>query len=98
MALGWPSVEWGLAHISSQELSEWLAYEQVEGFVGDFRMDFHFARLMALFLNYMRGKDGSPVTPKDLMIWYEPEDEEEHITDDDELFDLMWQQVHGNEE
>ncbi len=84
-------------HISSQELSEWLAYEQVEGFVGDFRMDFHFARLMALILNFLRGKENTPVTPKDLMIWYEPQDGEDQISDDDELFDLMWEQVHGEE-
>jgi hypothetical protein len=31
MALGWPSVEWGLAHISSWELSEWEAYEREYG-------------------------------------------------------------------
>lgn len=83
--------------MSSYELSEWLAYEQAEGFVGDFRMDYHFARLMALLLNFMRGKEGSPVTPKDLMIWFDPEGEDEKIIgDEDEIFDLMWEQVHGS--
>ena len=90
-------MEWGLAHISSQELSEWLAYEQVEGFVGDFRMDYHFARLMALLLNFMRGKESSPVSPKDLMIWFDPESgDEKIISDEDEVFDLMWEHVHGS--
>lgn len=50
LALGWPSVEWGLSHMGSQELTEWMAYFELEGF-GDDRMDLRFARLLHLLAN-----------------------------------------------
>jgi len=32
LALGWPSVGWGLARISSRELSEWQAFARIDPF------------------------------------------------------------------
>lgn len=97
MALGWQSVEWGLENISSRELAEWEAYESIEGFVGEFRNDYHFARLMALIINMMKQESQSTVQPKDLMVWLDPELEKE-IDDNDEIFDAMWDQVHGDDD
>lgn len=38
LSLGWPSVAWGLAHISARELAEWEAYYRLEPF-GEERAD-----------------------------------------------------------
>ena len=90
-------MEWGLTRISSRELSEWLAYEQVEGFVGSFSGDYHFARMMALIINFMRGKEETPVETQELMIWL-PKEERDQALSDEEMFDLMWAEVHGEGE
>ena len=38
-------MEWGLAHISSRELSEWMAFDAVEP-IGERRNDYRLARLL----------------------------------------------------
>lgn len=79
MALGWPSVAAGLAHISSRELSEWQAYETVCGPVGPQRTDHHFARLMWLISNMMR-REEDRIPLADFMPFVRSEDAPEIIS------------------
>jgi len=55
-----------LARISSAELTEWMAYEQVSGPLGGERDDVLMAILAAVVANGNRGK-GRKVKPKDLL-------------------------------
>ena len=67
MALGWPSVEWGLERISGRELSEWIAFDAVEP-IGDRRLDLLFAYLMAVTVNLHRGKDDKAAKVEDFLL------------------------------
>lgn len=53
MALGWPSVAWGLAHISARELAEWEAYYAIEPF-GEERADLRAGIIAATVANAHR--------------------------------------------
>lgn len=57
---------WGLQHISSRELTEWQAYEDVCGPVGPQRVDYHFARLMWMWANMGR-EPGNMIPLADFM-------------------------------
>lgn len=70
--LGWPSVAWGLAHISSLELAEWMAYARIEPF-GAERADVPLAMLMALTaeINRDKKKRRKHYSPSDFMPRFE---------------------------
>lgn len=51
---------------TSQELTEWMAYEQVTGPLGPERADVHMAILAATIANTARGK-GRKARPKDFL-------------------------------
>ena len=72
MALGWPSVEWGLNHISSAELTDWIAYEQEFGPLGAQRNDQLAALITASMMNGFAAFSGSDqrFTAEDfLVVW-----------------------------
>lgn len=74
MALGWPSVEWGLAHISSRELTEWIAYyESVEPF-GSERADYAIAITSSVIANANRDKKkrNKPYSANEFMPDFKP--------------------------
>lgn len=51
------------AALTSAELTEWLAYEQLEPW-GEERMDWRFAVLDSLLANQWRGRGDRPVMPE----------------------------------
>lgn len=53
LALHWPSVEWGLRHISSAELTEWLVYIELEG-LPEMNAEIRAARSLQFFVNAHR--------------------------------------------
>jgi hypothetical protein len=53
LALGWPSVEWGLKHISSTELTEWMAYIELEG-LPEINAEIRAAKALHAFINAHR--------------------------------------------
>ena len=56
-----------LARVSSRELTEWAAFEQIEGPIGDARLDHLFAMLQALIANANRDKGKTAYTPEQFM-------------------------------
>ncbi|WP_299542016.1 hypothetical protein [uncultured Streptomyces sp.] len=56
-----------LARCSSEELTEWMAYEHVNGPIGGQRLDVLFAVLAATVSNTARGKGQRPKEPKDFL-------------------------------
>ena len=68
--MGWSSVAWGLAHISSQELLEWEAYYLLEPF--GFEMDnYRHGANMSLLANVNRDTDVEPFSPDLFMYEYD---------------------------
>lgn len=65
LALGMPVREL-LSRIGSDELTEWMAFYQLEPF-GDFRADFRSGVMAATFANAHRSKDAKAFTPEDFM-------------------------------
>lgn len=67
---------WGLAHISSHELAEWMAYARLEPF-GAERADVPLAMLMALTaeINRDKKKRRKPYSPLDFMPRFDLEAE-----------------------
>ena len=65
LALGLP-VRDLLARIGSDELTEWMAFYQMEPF-GDFRADVRSGIVAATFANANRARDAKPFTPEDFM-------------------------------
>ena len=65
LALGLPVREL-LSRIGSDELTEWMAFYQLEPF-GDFRADVRSGIVAATFANANRAKDAQPFTPEDFM-------------------------------
>ncbi len=59
-----------LANVGSDELTEWMAFYQLEPF-GDFRADFRSGMVAATFANAHRAKDAKPFTPEDFMPFVE---------------------------
>ena len=68
------TVEELLRRVTSRELSEWMAYYSVEPF-GEDRADLRSGIIASLIYNTNRGKDQSPLSPKDFMT-IRREDEE----------------------
>ncbi|MFZ2738093.1 MAG: DUF4035 domain-containing protein [Burkholderiaceae bacterium] len=65
LALGLPVREL-LARIGSDELTEWMAFYQLEPF-GDFRADVRAGIVASTFANANRARDTKPFTPEDFM-------------------------------
>lgn len=59
-----------LARFGADELTEWLAFYQIEPF-GDYRADVRSGVVAATFANANRGKDAKPFTPEDFMPFVE---------------------------
>lgn len=55
------TVEEMLARISSAELTEWMAYEQLAGPLGGRRGDYHAAMVTSAVVNSQRGKGKAPI-------------------------------------
>ncbi|MFF0867626.1 hypothetical protein ACFYUV_38095 [Nonomuraea sp. NPDC003560] len=58
-----------LAEISSAELTEWIAYEQISGPLGQARTDIHTAMIGSWIVNSQRGKRGPLPLRKFLPGW-----------------------------
>ena len=56
LALGWPSVDWGLKHISSSELAEWFAFMELEG-LPETNAELRAAKALHAFVNANRDTD-----------------------------------------
>lgn len=56
-----------LADLSSAEITEWAAYEQITGPLGPRRMDILVAQLCAVVANANRGKGGKKAQAKDFL-------------------------------
>ena len=65
LALGLPVREM-LASMGSDELTEWMAYYQLEPF-GDYRADYRSGVVASTFANAHRAKDAGPFKPEDFM-------------------------------
>jgi hypothetical protein len=57
--------------MSSRELTEWEAYEAVEGPIGDGRLDHLFAMLASVIANVNRGKGQRPYQAEQFMPKWE---------------------------
>lgn len=62
--------------ISSHELSEWMAYEKVDGPIGDERNDYMSAVIAATFANIYRGKHKPAHALYDFMPFHSAERQE----------------------
>ena len=69
LALGLPVREM-LASMGSDELTEWMAYYQLEPF-GDYRADYRSGVVASTFANAHRAKDVGPFKPEDFMPFLE---------------------------
>jgi hypothetical protein len=74
LALGLPVREL-LARIGSDELTEWMAFYQLEPF-GDFRADLRSAIVASTLANAHRSKEGKPFTPEDFMPFVDKQHKE----------------------
>ena len=59
-----------LQRMGSDELSEWMAFYQLEPF-GDYRADYRSGVVASTFANAHRAKDASPFRPEDFMPFLE---------------------------
>ena len=59
-----------LQRMGSDELSEWMAFYQLEPF-GDYRADYRSGVVASTFANAHRAKDASPFRPEDFMSFLE---------------------------
>ena len=69
LALGMTAREL-LQRMGSDELSEWMAFYQLEPF-GDYRADYRSGVVASTFANAHRAKDASPFRPEDFMPFLE---------------------------
>ena len=65
-----------LAEMTSAQLSEWMAYAQLEPW-GEERADLRAGIIASTQANTMKGAKGKSFKPQDFMPQYEPEDEDE---------------------
>jgi len=77
LALGRPVREM-LASLGSDELTEWMAYYQLEPF-GDYRADYRSGVVASTFANAHRAKDANPFRPEDFMPFLEKKKPQEEI-------------------
>lgn len=61
-----------LARVSSRELTEWAAYEQVSGPIGPERLDRLFGMLASVVANAQRSKKGRPYKPEQFIPKWDP--------------------------
>ena len=69
LALGLPVREM-LSRMGSDELTEWMAYYQLEPF-GDYRADYRSGVVASTLANVHRSKDANPFKPEDFMPFLE---------------------------
>jgi hypothetical protein len=67
-----------LASMGSDELTEWMAYYQLEPF-GDYRADYRSGVVASTFANAHRAKDANPFRPEDFMPFLEKKKPQEEI-------------------
>lgn len=60
-----------LAQISSRELTEWMAYEQMTGPLGPGRGDLHAAQITSTLLNVNRGKGRKAHSIADVVLRFD---------------------------
>jgi len=77
LAMGRPVREM-LASMGSDELTEWMAYYQLEPF-GDYRADYRSGVVASTFANAHRAKDANPFRPEDFMPFLEKKKPQEEI-------------------
>jgi hypothetical protein len=77
LALGCPVREM-LASMGSDELTEWMAYYQLEPF-GDYRADYRSGVVASTFANAHRANDANPFRPEDFMPFLEKKKPQEEI-------------------
>ena len=71
LALGRPVGEM-LSTMSSHELAEWMAFERVEGPVGEMRDDLRTGIMASTVANVNRKRGSRPFTPADFMPYKSP--------------------------
>jgi hypothetical protein len=64
-----------LSRTDSHELTEWMAYEQIDPF-GEWRADWRAAMLASVMANIWRGKNTKATTPDDFMPEFGPRKEQ----------------------
>lgn len=64
-----------MKHISSRELSEWMAYDAVSP-IGERRLDVLFAYLMAVTVNLHKGEGDEPAKVEDFLVDFWAEERE----------------------
>lgn len=79
-----------LSRMSSRELTEWMAYEQVTGTIGPDRSDIHSGIVASTVANAMKGKKGKKFEPKDFI----PQWDRKEQTWEDQL--AVVKRVHGS--
>ena len=83
LALGLPVREM-LTSMGSDELTEWMAYYQLEPF-GDYRADYRSGVVASTFANAHRAKDAGPFKPEDFMPFLDkPKATQSHTQPQDE--------------
>ena len=75
------SVKQLLAEMDSAELTEWMAYEQVEPF-GEWRADLRAGIIASTIANALRGRGSRPLTPEDFMPQFAPRAAQEMSVDE----------------
>jgi hypothetical protein len=73
LALGWPSVEWGLANVTCREIAEWREFYAIEPF-GYVRGDLQAGVIASTVINYSGKtlKDDAPMAkPSDFVMFSE---------------------------
>jgi len=70
--LGWPSVAWGLEHLSAHEFAEWMAYSQIEPW-GEERADMRAALICKILADFNTPKGKQPMKLSDFMLKFDQE-------------------------
>lgn len=76
LALGRANVDEMLCEISSEQLSEWMAYSRLEPW-GEERDDLRMGIIASTIANVYREKGKKPFKPQDFMPAFDPVSEEE---------------------
>lgn len=83
-----------LERVDSRELSEWMAFERLEGPIGPWRRDFHAGMVASVLANIHRDKKKKkkPFSPDDFIPdWDQPLKEEQSMEEQQGIFRQMAQ-------
>lgn len=83
-----------LERIDSRELSEWMAFERLEGPIGPWRADFHAGMVSSVLANIYRNrkKKKKAFVPSDFIPdWGAPAKEEQSMEEQQNIFRQMAQ-------